>query len=92
MCIRDRDTVTPEGSEVLVEPKNHSNVGEDTLAGRGLGEIIAEHFRAKLVSPAIILVLLEPEKEMVTALMSTEICKKLSKIIIISLTVGTYKC
>ena len=73
------DTVTPEGSEVLVGPKNHSNFGEDTLSGRGLGVIVAEHFRMKLVSP-VILAWLGPEGEIVTAPMSTESFEKLKKI------------
>ena len=57
--------VTPEGSEALpCGPKNHSNVGEGTLEGRGMGEVrFAEHVSEK-VFPAI----LGPERERVTGL------------------------
>ena len=45
-------------------PKNHSNVGEGTLEGRGMGEVrFAEHVSEK-VFPAI----LGPERERVTGL------------------------
>ena len=65
------DTVTPEGSEVLVGPKNHSKLGGGISSGRGLVVIVAEHSRMKVVSPTV-LAWLEPEREMVTALISTE--------------------
>ena len=57
--------VTPEGSEALFGqwPKNHSNVGWDTI-GSGIGMIADEHSRLEF-SPAIIL--LEPGLMMVTA-------------------------
>jgi hypothetical protein len=53
--------VTPEGSEPLFGPKNHSKVGEDTL-GSGIGVIVAEQSRIEF-SP----VTLEPDLKIVTA-------------------------
>jgi hypothetical protein len=53
--------VTPEGSESLFGPKNHSKVGEDTT-GSGIGVIVAEHSRLEF--PPVIL---EPDLWMVTA-------------------------
>ena len=50
--------ITPEGSELLFGPKNHSKFGEGTLGGRGLGAIVAEHTREELL-PTV----LEPERE-----------------------------
>ena len=64
------DTVTPEGSEVLVGPKNHSNLGEATSIGRGLGVISAEHSSMKFF-PAV--AVLTPAGEMNMAPISTEL-------------------
>ena len=44
------DTFTPDGSEELSGPKNHSKYGVDTFGGSGLGVISAEQFSEKLVS------------------------------------------
>ena len=57
--------VTPEGSEALpCGPKYHSNFGEGTSEGRGMGEVrFAEHVSEKVL-PAI----LGPERERVTGL------------------------
>ena len=60
------DTVTPEGSEVLVGPKNHSNIGggeSDCVA------ITAEHSKVK-VSPAVLM--LGPVGKIDTSPISTE--------------------
>ena len=58
-------------------PKNHSKLGEDTLEGRGMGEIrVAEHLKVKKfpTTPG-------PEGEIVTWLASNVIPKFTSHII-----------
>ena len=63
------DTVTPEGSEALFEPKNHSKLGVDTFSGRGfVVNISTEHCRLKF-SPTVLVVV--PAGETLTAPMST---------------------
>ena len=62
------DTVAPEGSEALFEPKNHSKLGVGTFSGRGFGTTPTEHCRLKF-SPTILVVV--PGRETLTASMST---------------------
>ena len=62
------DTVTPEGSEALFGPKNHSKLGVGTFSGRGFGVISTEHCRFKF-SPTVVVVV--PAGETLTAPMST---------------------
>ena len=57
--------VTPEESEPLFGPKNHSKIGGDTIRS-GIGVIVAEHSRLEF-PPAIVIILLEPDLTMVTA-------------------------
>jgi hypothetical protein len=47
--------ITPEGSGALpFGPKNHSNTGQGTLVGKGIGSTrVAEHI-SEIVSPAML--------------------------------------
>ena len=76
------DTVTPEGSEALFGPKNHSKLGVGTFYGRGFGVTSTEHCRLKFCSTVLVVV---PAGETLTAPMSTvhgkqEVCKLKSQV------------